>query len=69
MQKKKDLVNLCKNCTIPREFHEYYKTLPSSQSTKDILMEPDANETDLDTGRIDSANIQREKLLNMKYYY
>ena len=47
--KKKDLVNLCKNGTIPREFHEYYKTLPSSQSTKDILMEPDANESDLDT--------------------
>ena len=42
--KKKYLVNLCKNWTIPREFHEYnHETLPSNQSTEDIFMDPVAS--------------------------
>lgn len=50
-EKKKDLIQLCKNGVIPQEFHEYYKSLPSSNSKKDQLPEPDVIEesnSDLD---------------------
>ena len=33
--KKKDLIQLCKSGVIPNEYHEYYKSLPSSASSKD----------------------------------
>ena len=47
--KKKDLITLCKNGTIPIEFHQYYRSLPASQSAKEVLAEPDINESDIDT--------------------
>lgn len=46
--KKKDLIALCKNGSIPKDFHEYYKNLPSSASVQDKLPEPDAQESDGD---------------------
>ena len=42
--KKKDLMQLCKSGVIPVEYHEYYKSLPSSNSSKDTLPEPDVME-------------------------
>ena len=42
--KKRDLMNLCKSGIIPPEFHEFYKSLPSSNNTNDRLPEPDAME-------------------------
>lgn len=49
--KKKDLLNLCKSGVIPSEFHNFYKCLPSQQSVKDRLPEPDIleNNSDNDT--------------------
>ena len=48
--KKKDLLNLCKSGVIPSEFHIFYKSLPSQQSVRDRLPEPDILEnSDNDT--------------------
>lgn len=43
--KKKDLVSLCQSGAIPNEYHEFYKTLPSSKDTRDRLPQPDATES------------------------
>jgi hypothetical protein len=47
--KKKDLIALCKKGIIPSEFHDYYKSLPTSQSATELLAEPDIEESDVDT--------------------
>ena len=39
--KKKDLLDLCKDGTIPEDFHSYYDKLPSSVKVKDKVPEPD----------------------------
>ena len=46
--KKKDLLDLCKSGGVPSEFHDYYKSLPSHQSVKDRLPEPDIQESNSD---------------------
>ena len=46
--KKMDLLSLCKSGIVPLEFHEYYKSLPSHQSVKDRLPEPDIQESNSD---------------------
>lgn len=42
--KKKDLLTLCKDCVIPKEFHDYYQNLKASEAVKDRLPEPDKDE-------------------------
>jgi hypothetical protein len=37
--KKKDFVGFCMNGIIPSEYHEYYKSLPASNSVIDTLVE------------------------------
>jgi hypothetical protein len=49
LAKKRDLVRLCTTGVIPSEYTEYYKTLPSSTTTTDVLPEPDADEEDEDS--------------------
>lgn len=39
---------LCKSGVIPTEYHEFYRSLPSSQSVGDRLPEPDAEEEESD---------------------
>jgi len=39
--KKKDLLALCKDGTIPEEYHSYYNNVPSDSSVKDVVPEPD----------------------------
>lgn len=46
--KKRDLMTLCKNGTIPKDHHDYYKNLPSSSTVKDKLPESDIEESDRD---------------------
>ena len=43
-QKKKDLLALCADGTIPVEYHHFYSSLPSVQVSKECLPEPDADE-------------------------
>ena len=45
--KKKDLVTLCQNGTISREYHSYYQALPSI-SAEDRLPEPNDSDEDED---------------------
>ena len=40
--KKDDLIELCRNGTIPTKYHGFYKNLPSSEVDK--LSEPDYQE-------------------------
>ena len=43
--KKRDLMKLCTSLAIPEEFHGWYKDLPSSQRTKDLIPEPDVEDS------------------------
>lgn len=40
--KKNDLVKLCSSQVIPRQHHQFYMTLPTSDSVNDRLPQPDA---------------------------
>ena len=42
--KKKDLMQMCRTGDIPREFHDFYESLPSNFSAPDKLGEPDTIE-------------------------
>lgn len=44
--KKADLLKLCKTQVIPEEFHNYYKSLPTSKEAKDLVPEPAAEDSD-----------------------
>ena len=44
--KKRDLLSLSKSGMIPKEYHDYYKTLTSNNTVKDVLPEPDTEEPD-----------------------
>lgn len=46
--KQKDLLSLCKDLTIPSEYHTYYKQLPVCNK-RDRLADPDIDEDDVDT--------------------
>jgi hypothetical protein len=46
-QKEKNLVSLCRSGIIPSEYHDYYKSLPSSNNVDDRLADTDA-EADFD---------------------
>ncbi|KAF6207246.1 hypothetical protein GE061_018487 [Apolygus lucorum] len=39
--KKRDLIQLCKNGVIPKNFLSWFENLPSSSATKDQAPEPD----------------------------
>ena len=39
--KKKDLLALCKDGTIPEEYQSYYNNIPSDSTVKDMVPEPD----------------------------
>ena len=43
--KKADLMSLCKNGTIPTQYHDYYKTLPAGKQKVDRLAEPNQSES------------------------
>ena len=43
-EKKNDLLSLCKELTIPKEFHTYHTTLKSNSAVRDCLAEPDFDE-------------------------
>ncbi|KAF9411522.1 hypothetical protein HW555_009714 [Spodoptera exigua] len=43
-QKKNDLIKLCQDGQIPRIYHPFYENLPSSETVKDCLPEPDVTE-------------------------
>ena len=47
--KKKDLVSLCRSGIIPSEYHDYYKSLPSSSNLDDKLADTDAEEEQADS--------------------
>ena len=47
--KKKDLVSLCRSGIIPSEYHDYYKSLPSSSNVDDKLADTDAEEEQADS--------------------
>lgn len=47
--KKADLMSLCTSGTIPKEYHEYYRSLPAKSSVKDKLPAPAASEAEEDT--------------------
>jgi hypothetical protein len=42
--KKADLIKLCISGVIPRLYHSFYSDLPTSNTVKDILPQPDATE-------------------------
>ncbi|KAH3725266.1 hypothetical protein DPMN_051100, partial [Dreissena polymorpha] len=42
--KKKDLISLCRNGTIPSEYHKYYEDIPDDKNVRDCLPDPDALE-------------------------
>lgn len=44
VQKKRDLLHLCAQNLIPRAYHEYYELLPTAESERDRLPEPDCQE-------------------------
>ncbi|CAG9772257.1 unnamed protein product [Ceutorhynchus assimilis] len=44
--KKADLIKLCKTEVIPVEFHNYYKSLPTSKDAQDVVPEPAAEDSD-----------------------
>jgi hypothetical protein len=46
VQKKKDLVTLCAKEIIPKEFHNYYATLPTNKKEKEhVPMKPGEDDT------------------------
>ena len=47
--KKKDLISLCRNGTIPSEYHKYYEDIPDDKNVRDCLPDPDALESDKDS--------------------
>jgi hypothetical protein len=47
--KKKDLVSLWRSGIIPSEYHDYYKSLPSSSNVDDKLVDTDAEEEQADS--------------------
>ena len=46
--KNKDLVSLCRSGIIQSEYHDYYKSLPSSSNIDDKLADTDAEEEQAD---------------------
>ena len=48
-QKEKNLVSLCRSGIIPSEYHDYYKSLPSSSNVDDKLADTDAEEEQADS--------------------
>ena len=42
--KKKDLIELCRDGTIPTEFHTFYNSLPCESDVADCLAEPNYDE-------------------------
>ena len=44
--KKRDLVALCKTGIIPEEYHDFYKSLKTSEEVKDRVPVPDITEAD-----------------------
>ena len=42
--KKKDLQKMCEDLTIPRVYHNFYKSLKTSRDIRDTLPEPDMDE-------------------------
>lgn len=44
IEKKKDLLNLCKSGAIPDEFHHWYRSLKASKTTKNKAAEPDIHD-------------------------
>ena len=51
VEKKKNLLQLCSDGTVPEDFHEFYRNLPTKTSSKcdDMLPEPDVEEdSDID---------------------
>ncbi|MES9882503.1 MAG: hypothetical protein ABW185_16670 [Sedimenticola sp.] len=47
--KKADLLSLCASGTIPAEYHQYYRSLPSKKTVRDKLPAPAASEEEQDT--------------------
>ena len=47
--KKADLISLCTNGIIPEEYHSYYNCIPTTNSTKDKIPMPNAEESDYST--------------------
>jgi hypothetical protein len=45
----KELVSLCRSGIIPSEYHDYYKSLPSSSNVDDKLADTDAEEEQADS--------------------
>jgi hypothetical protein len=46
--KRKNLVSLCGSGIIPSEYHDYYKSLPSSSNVDDKLADTDTEEYQAD---------------------
>jgi hypothetical protein len=47
--KRKTLSGLCRSGIIPSEYHDYYKSLPSSSNVDDKLADTDAEEEQADS--------------------
>lgn len=44
--KKRDLLKLCRDNQIPKYYHSFYENLPDSETVRDRLPEPDAEDED-----------------------
>jgi len=49
IEKKNDLLSLCKSGVIPEQHHHYFETLKTDQKTRNRLPMPDILESDCDT--------------------
>ena len=45
-EKNKDLISLCQSLAFPFQYHAFYKSIPSSKSTRDRVALPDVDEAD-----------------------
>ena len=45
--KKADLIKLCTTGVVPTKYHEFYKSLTTSDVVRDCLPQPDATERNI----------------------
>lgn len=64
--KKKDLIDLCNSGAIPPRVHDFYRALPSDDSVRDALAEPDQDEESFDDEYWEMGS-QGTRLVLMKY--